>query len=110
MEEHGRQADGAETLHVSVEYVSRAWAAQALKRELGHPQELDMFQWVVSFKVLVLRLMFRGTQFPIDENESWVVIETQHVPVSVCSRALAAHARKPTPGCLKASDSFMTCH
>jgi len=65
---------------------------------------------VLGFEVLVLRFMFRGAWFPIGRNKCWVAIKTQHVSISVCSRALVAHAWKPMLGRLEASDSFMTCH
>jgi hypothetical protein len=45
-------------LHVLMGYVSGAWAIRALKRVLSHSLKLDMFRWVVGFKVLVLRFMF----------------------------------------------------
>jgi len=53
--------------------------------------------------------MFCGTWFPIGGNERWAATKTQHVSISVCSRALVAHAWKPALGHLEASDAFMTC-
>jgi hypothetical protein len=64
------------TLHVFVGYVSGAWAARASKRALGCLLKLDMFRWVVGFKVLVSRFMFCGMWFLIGKNECWVAIET----------------------------------
>jgi hypothetical protein len=71
--------------------------------------KLDIFQCVLGFEVVVLRLMFCGTWFPIGGNERWAATKTQHVSISVCSRALVAHAWKPALGHLEASDAFMTC-
>jgi len=56
-------------LHVSMGYVLRAWVAWASKCALGRLLKLDMFRWVVGFKVLILRLMFCGTWFSIGENK-----------------------------------------
>jgi hypothetical protein len=53
-----------------------AWVAQALKHALGHSSKLDMFRWVVGFKVLVSRLMFCSAWFSTDENECQVAIKT----------------------------------
>jgi hypothetical protein len=58
-----------ETLHVSVGYVSRARATQASKFALSRSLKLDMFWWVVGFKVLVSRLMYHDTQFSTNGNE-----------------------------------------
>jgi hypothetical protein len=44
-------------LHVSAGYVSGAWVARASKCVLGRLSKLNMFQWMVSFKVLVSRLV-----------------------------------------------------
>jgi hypothetical protein len=44
-------------------HVSGARVAQALKRMLGRLPKLDIFRCMVSFEVLVSRLMFRGVQF-----------------------------------------------
>jgi hypothetical protein len=47
-----------ETLHVSMGYVSKARIAQASRCTSNRRPKLDMFQWVVGFKVLVLKFMF----------------------------------------------------
>jgi hypothetical protein len=74
MGEHGRRANWGqtitpETLHVSVGYISRAWAARASKHASGRPSKLDMFWLVVGFKVLVSRLMYHDTQFSTGGNK-----------------------------------------
>jgi len=74
-------------LHVSGGYVSRAQATGASKCVLGRSSKLDMFWWVVSFKVLVLRLMFLGVRFSTSENECQATTKTQQVSMSVCSEA-----------------------
>ncbi len=50
-------------------YVLGVWAAQTLKHMPNHLLKREMFQWVVGFKVQVLRLMFCGMQFLTDQNE-----------------------------------------
>ncbi len=74
-------------LHVSGGYVSRAQATRASKCVLGRSSKLDMFWWVVSFKVFVLRLMFLGVRFSTSENECQATTKTGQVSMSVCSEA-----------------------
>jgi len=68
-------------------YVSRARATWASKRMPSCMPKLDMFWWVVGFKVQVLRLMFRGAWFLIDRNEHWAAIATWHISMLICSTA-----------------------
>jgi hypothetical protein len=98
-----------ETLHVLVGYVSKAQTARALKCMLSHQLKLDMFWWVVGFKVQVSRLMFCGARFSTGQYEYWAATKTRHVSVLVCSRACAGCAWKPAPSCLKVSYAFTTC-
>jgi len=84
-----------------------AWESKCV---LGHSSKLDMFRWVVSFEVLVLRLTFCDAQFLIDQNKCWVAIETWHVSMLICSKTLATRVWKPMSGHLKANDTFTTCH
>jgi len=81
MGEHGRWVHGAE-IQLSKcymfqwGYVLEAQVTQASKRVPCRLLKHDMFQWVVSFKVKVLRLMFHGVWFLTGRNEHRVVIET----------------------------------
>jgi len=39
------------------------------------PPKLDMFWWVVGFKVLVSKVMFCGAWFLTSRNEHWATTE-----------------------------------
>jgi hypothetical protein len=56
-----------------------------IKTHAKLPTKLDMFWWVVGFKVQVLRLMFRGARFLTSWNKHQAGIETRHV---LCQFAL----------------------
>jgi hypothetical protein len=87
-------------------YVSGAWAIRASKLVPNHSQKLDMFWWVVGFKVLVLRFMFQGTQFLTSRNEHWATTETQYVFMLVFSKAPTACVWKPALGHFEANNTF----
>jgi len=89
-------------------HVLGAWMAQASKHVLSCPLKLDMFQWVVGFKVQVLRLMFYGTWSLIGQNERQTTTKTWHLSVSISSSTHVTCAWKPMPSHLKANGPFMT--
>jgi hypothetical protein len=90
-------------------YVLGARATRASKCASGRSLKLDMFRWVIGFKVFVSRLMFHGMQFLTSRNERWVATKTQHVSMLVCSEALVTFAWKLALGHLEVSNAFMTC-
>jgi hypothetical protein len=94
------------TLHVSVGYVLSARVSQASKCTLGYIVETWHVLVGGSFEVLISRLMFRGLWFSTSQNEHWVVIETWHVFMLVCSRVPLVHVWKPVLGCLEVSEVF----
>ncbi len=69
MGEHGIWAHLSKCYMFWWGYVLGVWVAQALKHMPNRLLKCEMFQWVVGFKVQVLRLMFCGMQFLIDQNE-----------------------------------------
>ncbi len=90
-------------------YVLGAWVVKTSKCTMGCLLKLDMFQWVVGFEVFVSRLMFRGVWFLTSWNKCWATTETQHVSMSVCSRAPIACMWKLVSSYLEANDAFTTC-
>jgi hypothetical protein len=68
---------------------------------VGHLSKYDMFQWVVGFKVQVLRLMFCGVWFSTDRSERQDATETWHVFVLVVPRPLLPVCGNPCQAALK---------
>ncbi len=72
-----------------------------IENVLGHLLKRDMFQWVVGFKVQVLRLMSCGVQFSTGWNECWDATEIWHVFVLVTPKPMLLVYGNPCQDALK---------